>query len=195
VAAGIALMLVIGASLLFDPTGDANQSQSWDVDPLPPTDLEQAVNEVFGSGCISASEAEDGVETRLTELGYSDWHVSRGAGVRVDGCVSAMIDTVNRQVRLLMALRPQVKAALYHAANRLLDECMSQEEATSLVSSVLADLDELRWEIQSTGLVGGPLNRLDEVERHVAAGCWVYTGTGWTADGTRLFYIGGKDAR
>lgn len=37
-----------------------------------------------------------------------------------------------------------------------------------------------------------PSDRVEEIERHVENGGWVYSTTGWTAEGTRPLWIAGK---
>jgi hypothetical protein len=167
----------------------------WSGDPTPPANLDEAVTQVFaGQRCVTAADAERKIQARLTALGFTEWKVSRGLGVVTDGCVSAGIDTANGVVHLTSSLRPEVSDALAAVANDLIDRCLGRQGATMLVRSVLNDLGETNWEIQVSGMVGGPLDRLDEIKQHALAGCFVYSGTGMAADGTRLFFIGGLDA-
>jgi hypothetical protein len=48
------------------------------------------------------------------------------------------------------------------------------------------------WRIE-TGPLSVPSDREQEIERHVENGCWVYSTTGWTAEGTRCSGSPGSD--
>ncbi|MGH7555584.1 MAG: hypothetical protein ACREMQ_21495 [Longimicrobiales bacterium] len=155
-----------------------------------------ALDRVFaGPACVTAGDAGDALVLSLQELGYADWTVDWGPGVRADGCVSSTIDTVGKRIIFIMALRPEVKLALTRVAEDLLDRCLGIGEATALITFVLTDLGETNWELRTDGPIGGPLDRLDEVVGHVQAGCTVYSGTGWTEDGTRLYFIAGPTTK
>jgi hypothetical protein len=72
----------------------------------------------------------------------------------------------------------------------LLASCYSESEVVDLLNRKLADSGEEHFEVVNNGAVGGPLDRMDEIRRHVAAGCTILTGTGWTQEGVRLYFIG-----
>lgn len=141
--------------------------------------------------CITAESAASKVQASLRELGYDEWSVIRGPGASGNACVGASIDAETGQVILLMALAPDLRASLDELRDRLLDECHSKDEAADLVRSLLTEHGLQGWELRVGGRINVPSERNDEAMRHIAAGCWIYSGTGWTEDGTRLFWVGG----
>lgn len=194
VAKLVALALVVAIANLAGLLGRGAQPApplAWD-EPEPPGDLQMAVSQALDEACVTAPEAEGRIRARLGDMGYTEWVISLGPGVRAGGCVSASIQTLEQRILLMMAPRSEVIEALEVAAEELLDRCLGKEDATDLVASVLTSLGETGWEIRSDGPVGAPIGRRDEVMRHFEAGCFSYSGMGWTEDGVRLYFIAGK---
>lgn len=161
--------------------------------PLPPG-LENRVTSLFSEdGCVAPQVAEEQINAILADLGYSEWSVEPGTGAASTECVAATLDGETRTITLLMALPPEVNAGLAALREQLYRECRTKEEATALVEAVLVQAGMEGWEIRTDGPgISGPSDRIEEIERHVENGCWVYSTTGWTADGTRLFWIAGE---
>jgi hypothetical protein len=190
--AAVVVVLVI-ATLASRWFVERDSPPAWKGDPAPPPHLAEAVNQVFTEGrCISAAEADETIRVRLHDLGYAEWEIKWGPGVQSKSCVGAAVDTVAGRIVLIRGLRPEVKEALMLVADELLNLCLGKEEAAGLITSALTGLGETGWQLRTDGPIGGPLDRLDEVERHVDAGCFIYSGTGLTADGGRVYYIGGR---
>jgi hypothetical protein len=162
-------------------------------DPSPPALLESALAEVLAEeDCLPPDRAEAAIKASLVELGFKGWDVTPAPGARDANCVSAWIDTVGQEIHLSMALHPDLKLGLEGVADLLLRECLTKDEAADLVRSVLISAGEEGWELRTDGGIAGPSDRKEEIRQHVADGCWIYAGTGWTADGTRLYWIGGR---
>lgn len=162
--------------------------------PAPPPGLEAALGELSTDGeCFAAKDAEFAVRSRLDELGLEDWTVVLGTGAHEDACVSFSLDTAGRRVALIWALSPKVREGLEQLRDDLLNECLSRDEAADRVRAILRKAGEVEWELRMGGRVNAPSDRIEEARAHIAAGCWIYSGTGWTADGTRLFWIGGNE--
>jgi hypothetical protein len=51
-------------------------------------------------------------------------------------------------------------------------------------------MEDYRIENGSLSLPG---DRREEIQAQVDSGCWVYSTTGWTGDGTRMFWVQGTD--
>jgi hypothetical protein len=187
-------VIAVGIGLLGSALSRAgHDAPLWNTDSAPAADIQSAIASVFaGRSCVTGAQAEEGIGPRLLELGYRDWSVVSGPGVRGDGCVSSTTDTVRKRVVLIMALRPEVKEALAVVAARLLDECLTKEQAREAVAAALREVGELGWELREDGPIGGPVNRLDDIKQHVAKGCFIYSGTGWGPDGQRLYFIAGR---
>ena len=161
--------------------------------PLPPG-LEDRVTSLFSEdACVSPQVADEQINAILADLGYSEWSVEHGTGSANTECVGASLDGETRTVTLLMALLPEVHDGLAAVREQLYRECRTKEEATALIEAVLVQAGMEGWEIRTDGPgISGPGDRMEEIERHVENGCWVYSTTGWTADGTRMFWIAGN---
>jgi hypothetical protein len=169
------------------------EPQPWVADPTPPADLNTAIAAVYaGQPCVTGTQAEEEVGRRLLELGYRDWSVVRGPGVTSNGCVSSTTDTAGQRVVLIMALRPEVREALAAVAARLRAECLTKDEAVAAVTTALEGVGDVGWELRTDGPIGGPLDQLEQIKQHVAQGCFIYSGTGWSADGQRRYFIAGQ---
>lgn len=159
--------------------------------PLPPG-LEDRVWSLFSEDtCVAPQVAEEQINAILADLGHADWSVEHGTGAADTECVGAGLDGETRTVILVMALPPEVADGLAAVREQLYSECRTKEEATALVEAVLVQAGMDGWRIE-TGPLSVPSDREKEIERHVENGCWVYSTTGWTADGTRLFWIAGQ---
>lgn len=159
--------------------------------PLPPG-LENRVTSLFSDdACVAPQAADEQINAILADLGYSEWSVAHGTGAADTECVGAALDGETRTITLLMALSPEVNAGLGAVREQLYTECRTEDEATALVEAVLVQAGMDGWRIE-TGPLSVPSDREKEIERHVENGCWVYSTTGWTADGTRKFWIAGR---
>lgn len=157
----------------------------------PPPELEARVTSLFADDrCVTPADAKEQIDSILADLGYADWAVAYGTGAADTECVGAGIDAEARHVLLVMALSPDVRNGLDAVREQLYRECRTRDEAAALVESVLVEAGMQDWRVESGGL-SVPNDRAEQIERHVANGCWVYSTTGWRADGTRIFWIAG----
>lgn len=158
----------------------------------PPADLEVGVAGLFAEDrCVGPEEAEQHIEALVADLGYVEWKVAHGTGAPTSECVGAGLDNQTRTVTLFMALAPQAREGLDAVREQLYRECYTRDEAVALVDAVLRDAGMEGYKIEN-GSLSVASDRADEIERHVENGCWVYSTTGWTADGTRLFWVAGN---
>lgn len=89
--------------------------------------------------------------------------------------------------------RPTLTVDLLRLRSSSIRSAGPKEEVTALIEAVLVEAGMDGWEIRTDGPgIVGPGDRIEEIERHVENGCWIYSTTGWTAEGTRLFWIAGK---
>lgn len=152
-------------------------------------EVEAILSDVFDEACVTTLNAE----RRLSDLSQFDWSVVREIGVGTDNCVGYSALPSSRTVVLSFSLHPEVRATLEAVRHELLNVCLTKDAA---VETLRAALDatagvEDAFEISTGGPIGGQPDELDEIRRHVEAGCYVYSGTGWTADGTRIYYLAG----
>jgi hypothetical protein len=158
----------------------------------PPADLQNGVSGLFSEdACVGPQEADQAINVLLADLGYADWKVGYGTGARTSECVAAGLDGQTRTITLFMALTPEVNDGLAAVREELYSECLTRDEAVARVDQVLRAGGMEGYRIES-GSLSVPSDRVEEIERHVANGCWVYSTTGWTADGTRVFWIAGE---
>ncbi len=74
----------------------------------------------------------------------------------------------------------------------LYKRCLGKQEAIEHVTSVLRGLSETDFEVRTDGPLTAPLGREDEILDHIAAGCWVYSGTGSSSSGRRIYFLSGR---
>lgn len=190
----------IAVTLLLMLTGIAcgglqiAESGSWEADPPPPAELEEAVYSALNAErCVTAAQAERELQALLDEFGYREWRIRRDVGVTADHrCVSATFVTPDLEIRLIQALHPDVIAGLDEVRAELYEKCVGQEEAIALVQATLRALGETDADVQPGGPIAWPLDRREEIEDHVEAGCFIYSTIGYTAEGHRIYYVAGK---
>lgn len=187
-------------AVAFVACGPSAADVSWADDPRfttdanPPTSISEVVEALWvGDDCITAETATQTLGASLREIDPPGWAVTLGPGVKADDCVAPITDVASQQIRLTQALRPEVRVALERVADELLERCLGRDDAAQLVRSTLADLDGSDWQLRDDGPIGGPIDRLEEIKRHVEAGCFIYSGTGLTPEGHRLYFIGGRE--
>lgn len=190
----LTVLIVGGASVAFSyATSRPSVSSTFGGVP-PPAEVASGIQEIFPvDRCVSADEAAAQVRATLDATGHRDWALTRGPGATGETCVGATIFADTEEVVLMMALGPELEESLAAAAEQLLYECHTKDEAVAIVRAVLETAGTTGWEIRTDGSTSyGPDERIDEIERHVAEGCAIYAGTGWTGEGVRLYWIGGK---
>jgi len=171
---------------------DSSQSTTFGGTPAPP-ELEAALAAAFPEdSCVAATDGELAVSEILDRQEHADWRIALGTGATDEACVGALVDAGSRRVTLIMALSPALRERLEILAADLRSECHPRDEAARLVTTILDEMSPPGWELRIGGRINAPSERMEEVLRHIDAGCWIYSGTGWSADGTRLFWIGGK---
>jgi len=159
-----------------------------------PGDLDAFLVDLFSTdGCVRASDAEDAVIGELVQLGLEpEWRVVLRPEVGADTCVGYAAHSGRREIRLIAALRPEVRIALEKVRDQLLGECLDRNSAVEVLRSALEEEDERDFLIRTDGPVGGPPGEYSAVVEHVMDGCFVYSTTGWTEDGIRLYYLAGQ---
>lgn len=182
------LVLAVAAALLLLGTGATAYVLTGDNNP--PHRLQVAMTSLFSrQDCLSARDATALIQAELGRLELNDWTVVSRPGASGERCVIAGLDAANLEVVLLPVERPEVVDALHSISDRLMAECLSEDEARALIGSVLDGLGVSGWEIATDGPVGYPIGEREAVESHIAAGCAVMGGSGHDADGSLLIFI------
>lgn len=162
--------------------------------PAIPPALETLLPTILTPGkCHSARQTVPEVEASIRRAGLEGWTVELAPGVGPEDCLSSTVDAAAAKVVLISGLHPTVKAAIDRVAARLLDECHSKASAIELVKEAIAAGPSAPWELRTDGGVMGPSEQMDQVHAHVDAGCWIYAGTGTKADGSRVYWVGGRE--
>ena len=164
---------------------------SLKTDPTAPPGLEDAVVTIADRPCITADELDRALAARVRDLGYSDWRITRATNADATGCATASLRSSQRIIQIEPALRPEVRVALEHLADQMVDRCLTRSEAVELVTTTLDNVGETNWTLRTDGPRGGPANRQEEIRRRLEAGCFLYGGMGWNEDGSRVYLIGG----
>lgn len=141
--------------------------------------------------CTPPDAAVPAMRAALEAAGYGDWTIRQGSAVHAAACVTATIRAEGREVVLIPALRPEVRRVMVSLTEDLYARCLDREAAIEVVTRTLHGVGENDFEIRTNGPVSAPIDRRDEVFAHVAAGCWIFAGTGWTPEGMRLYYVSG----
>lgn len=197
---GLILVALLGALLLVSvgiyvvglPRHEASQGGSVD----PDADLSQlgnAIQAIFAEGpCPSAAQASSAVGRVLTDLGYSDWSINLVSGVATDDCVGgAALAADTREVILLPALSAAVRSALERVQENSYANCLTERQVADMLIASLAELGHADFDIRTSGRLVAPTDHYEEVENHVLSGCWVYSASAASADGTRTFLLTG----
>lgn len=193
IAVGLVAVWWIVAASSIPADGDAS------VDPPPPSNLLVAANDLESTllarsagECSYAKDMEAGLEGVLSGLGLEGWVTQRSPGITDRSCVGFGIAT-NRKVILLVAALPgSLRQSLQAVAETSYERCLKRDEATSLVTDALAGHPEIEWRIRGDAPIGGPIDQLDAIVAHVKSGCFIYSGTGMSDEGMRLFFVVGQ---
>jgi hypothetical protein len=191
---GRTLLLLLAAAAVVI-TVAAGSALVVDRDPEVPPDLEQAVAALFRAGeCTTPTQAEDGIRAATDALGYDDWSITSRPGVAADGCAAAGFIVSDRLIVLVPVNRPEVTDAMQGVAAEMMTRCLSKEQASGFIFSVLASVDVVGGSIRTDGPVAYPAGQEEAVRSHIASGCYVFSGSGHGADGQPIFYISGPDS-
>jgi hypothetical protein len=189
---GLTGAVLVAAFVIAAGSSRGGDGQGLKANPDAPASLTAAIGSLSDPGrCLRAIDAEVAVHDRLVSLRMTGWTITRDPGVRDATCVNPAIDTSVNHIVLVQTMRPEVRDALSAFAELSYRDCLTETQASHAVSSILAKFDETGWSLRTDGPVGGPLDELDAIAEHVKKGCWIYSGTGWTADGQRVYYIAG----
>lgn len=192
-------LLVVLAFVAWSFAGTRPRADSEiSVDPPAPDTLLQVAHETevalldkSDGDCVFALDFETRLTQELAALKLSDWSIERSPGVVAQTCVGYGIDTTQHRILLISAVRGRVQEALKDVAEASYENCLTKAEVVSRVEKALNDQDQIGWEIRFDAPVGGPLDRLDAIVAHVKSGCFIYSGTGMSGEGQRLFFVVG----
>lgn len=187
---------IIGASLLLVPlfiSGLLRERQT-PIDEIShalgvPDHFATILFEIFPDDhCTSLPAAETNLRRRLDEAGYADWTIRLDSDLRRDGCIGWSFSPP-KTLTLVSSFAPEVAGALTQVSAELMATCYDEQKAVERVTSVLSRLGVADFIVRTDGGLAVPLDNAEEVLRHVEAGCWVYSGTGWDEDGRPLFFV------
>lgn len=123
--------------------------------------------------------------------GLEGWTVVAAPGVETSACVSAAFDPSEKSIVLIPVTAPSVRQAVLAAGEELRERCLSRTEAVDFLRTVLAEQGVRDVLIRTDGPLTHPVGEGDAVRAHVAAGCFVYSVSGRSADGQLVYYLTG----
>jgi len=86
---------------------------------------------------------------------------------------------------------PDVARAMAGVRDLTMAECLDKKEVTQLIAAALGKAGVTDWSIATDGPVAHPIGEGEAMSQHLAAGCYVYSGSGWDADGRPVIYLAG----
>jgi hypothetical protein len=187
----VLVLLAVAAALTAFVRAAAHQREA--VESGVPPQLQATVERLLDNrSCMPLAEAERVLPARLEDAGYGQWTIKRGAGVAADGCISVGFSLVDRKLVLIPVVRLEVRQAMDGARDELLRTCLGRDAAVAFLRSVLRDLGEPDARIRTDGPIIIPVEGEEAARRHVASGCYVYSGVLWDAEGEPVYAIGGQ---
>jgi hypothetical protein len=179
-----AVLLLLAPAALLAAVTVATAQRSL-APEAPDVTLDAALTDVFAnSDCITAAVARPAIQARLDRLGRGGWTIQERPGAATARCVAAVAFSEDRMILLLPAAGEAVSKAMEGVGSELLTRCLNREAAIAYVSSVLSSLGVADVAVRiDPAAHAGPTALIDEYERHVAAGCYVYSGYQHDADG------------
>lgn len=139
--------------------------------------------------CVLQGAATIELRQRLDRAGFADWKIQAESPMPRHACVGWSVDPLEKTIGLVAALSPEVREALKRLPDEMMETCFSERDAVAYVSSALRNQGMRDFEVRTDGPVGIPLDRGDEVLRHLEAGCWIFSAMGWK-DGRPVFFVG-----
>jgi hypothetical protein len=146
---------------------------------VPEPQLESALQRIWsGHDCVSANDARAAIQRELDSLGYDDWAIRNEPFLGDARCVSAGVISSLHEVRLAPGISVDIQRTQEAIIDGLLSTCMGRADAIQYVTSMLttAGSDPFVVRADPWGPQGGPLDRIDAYQSHVAEGCFVYVG-------------------
>lgn len=174
---GRRLVVLLAAALLL--VASAATAERITYPGVPEPELEAAIERIWaGRDCVSPAEAREAVQGELDRLGYADWTLASASGAEEASCAVAAVLTSLHEVRLYPGISMDIERAKDVIVEGLLGTCMGRAEAIQFVGSVLttAGSDPFTVRADPWGPKGGPIDKWDAYQAHVAAGCFVYVG-------------------
>jgi hypothetical protein len=171
------IVLLVAAALLVGASAATAQRVLYPSVPEP--ELEAAIERIWSSqNCVSAAEARAAIQDELDRLGYDDWTIRDEPFLGQARCVAAGVISELHEVRLWPGISVSIERTQEAIIDGLLDTCMGRAEATQYVTSMLttAGSDPFVVKTDPWGPQGGPIDKIDAYQAHVAAGCFVYVG-------------------
>jgi hypothetical protein len=187
----VALVLAAAALLAIASVATAEQILSDDVNPPA---LEAALEDIFAQAdCVTPADARTAIRARLDSLGFGDWAIEDRPGVDRARCVGAALLSTEDVVILLPAAGRELSEAIAGMGEELMRRCLGRDEAIRFVSSVLTNHGVTDFTVSADpwGPQGAHMDQMDAYRKHVAAGCVVYSLSGWDAGGRTVFYLWG----
>lgn len=146
----------------------------------------------FADRCVDIAEARTTIRGRLDALGFSNWVIETRDGAENSRCVTAAPAGDSHAVYLIPSMGGDVAKAMDRVAAELMRQCLRRDDAIAFVAAALNRAGATNWRIATDGPLMTPIGQEDAVHKHIADGCFVYSGSQSQSDGSRVFYLAGR---
>jgi hypothetical protein len=140
--------------------------------------------------CRTVEEAQALAEEVLAEQGAKGWTVELGSNLHEDGCGTIGLGE-DRDVIILTGMHPEVRAVIEEFEKYSLRECLDETTAVDTLTARLNEIGRTDFTVRVSSMLGGPTDRIEEIQAHADAGCVFYVGVGAEADGTPIYHLHG----
>lgn len=143
--------------------------------------------------CMSASDAAAAISARLDVLAGNDWSIVITEPARANRCVMAGFSISQKSVVLIPVAPPELRSAVKGIADELMGSCHDETAAAALFLSAFDRSGVTNAKVRTDGPRAYPIGHEQQVKAYIAAGCFVYTGSGQGPDGELIYYLSGPE--
>lgn len=159
-----------------------------------PAHVANAIAEVLpDDACVPATDAASQLSSRLAAMPDNQWSVITTDAAKLSPCVMAGVSPTQASVVLIPVAPPEVREAMGDVVDELMERCLDRSEAIALVEAVLDRFHVSNASVRTDGPRAFPIDREREVKAHIAAGCFVYSGSGRGPNGELVYYLTGPE--
>lgn len=142
--------------------------------------------------CFSLGEAKALFRERLDALGLMDWTIRDDGRTAKSPCVGGAAIGDAHEILVTPSLGGPLAADLDRLERRLIDECLTRDEAVAALHVVLDAHGIANPQIELSGVQIVPVEGTDAYLKHVDAGCYVYGHAQFDQQGRYTWYISGR---
>ena len=153
--------------------------------------LRNDLNTYTESACLTAAEATDLIEARISALGLAGWTVRSDSRISQAPCVTGAPIGDEREVLLVASMGGPVARTLDSLGKDLLATCASRDEAVTRLRDALVANGITDPRVDVGGIRTVPVAGGDAYIAHVNAGCYVLGGAQFDEVGRYTWFVAG----